>query len=217
MGSVSNKGVVPTQGERSVDDLESRLRETMYSLPETLVEVDMTGRLTYVNRAALEAFGLDPEDRWQEKTVFDVLAVEHCEPAAQNIADIVEGREPRWTEYTAKRKDGSVFPVMIRSYLVKRNGEPVGLRSVVVDITERKEMERELVQTNTRLAEALRELQNAQQLVIQQERLSALGQMAAGIAHDLNNALMPILANCEMLLRNPRLLADRNRAEHLLN
>lgn len=150
-------------------------------------------------------------------TVFDVLAPECHETAARNIAGILQEKEPRWTEYTAKRKDGSLFPVMIRSNLVKRDGEPIGFRSVVVDITERKKMENELVEANARLSDALRQLRNAQQLVIQQERLSALGQMAAGIAHDLNNALMPVLANCEMLIRKPEALTDRNRTDTLLN
>jgi len=44
------------------------------------------------------------------------------------------------------------------------------------------------------------ELRRTQQAVVQQERLRALGQMASGIAHDINNAMCPITAYSELLL-----------------
>ncbi|HXR03829.1 MAG TPA: ATP-binding protein [Verrucomicrobiae bacterium] len=44
------------------------------------------------------------------------------------------------------------------------------------------------------------ELRRTQQVVVQQERLRALGQMASGVAHDINNALSPIVAYSELLL-----------------
>jgi signal transduction histidine kinase/ActR/RegA family two-component response regulator len=44
------------------------------------------------------------------------------------------------------------------------------------------------------------ELRRAQQAVVQQERLRALGQMASGVAHDINNALSPVMAYAELLL-----------------
>jgi signal transduction histidine kinase/ActR/RegA family two-component response regulator len=49
---------------------------------------------------------------------------------------------------------------------------------------------------------AYEELRRTQQSVVQQERLRALGQMASGIAHDINNALSPIMAYSELLLEN---------------
>lgn len=50
------------------------------------------------------------------------------------------------------------------------------------------------------LQQAYEELRRTQQIVVQQERLRALGQMASGIAHDINNALCPITAYSELLL-----------------
>jgi len=50
------------------------------------------------------------------------------------------------------------------------------------------------------LQKAYEELRRTQQVVVQQERLRALGQMASGVAHDVNNALSPVVAYSELLL-----------------
>jgi signal transduction histidine kinase/CheY-like chemotaxis protein len=50
------------------------------------------------------------------------------------------------------------------------------------------------------LQKAYDELRRTQQVVVQQERLRALGQMASGVAHDVNNALSPVVAYSELLL-----------------
>ena len=50
--------------------------------------------------------------------------------------------------------------------------------------------------------EAYDELRRTQHAVVQQERLRALGQMASGVAHDINNALSPIVAYSELLLQS---------------
>jgi signal transduction histidine kinase len=65
---------------------------------------------------------------------------------------------------------------------------------------------RELEQSN----EALRQAQKA---LIQQERLSALGQMASGIAHDINNAISPVALYTESLLERETTLSERARKQ----
>lgn len=61
---------------------------------------------------------------------------------------------------------------------------------------------------HTQLQSAYDELRQTQQAVMQQERLRALGQMASGIAHDINNALCPIVVYTDMLLQKGRPLED---------
>ncbi|MCE9615174.1 MAG: response regulator [Lentisphaerae bacterium] len=69
--------------------------------------------------------------------------------------------------------------------------------------------ETELLAANVRLSDALIALKRAQRCLIQSERLSALGQMAARMMHDFNNALMPIQGYTELLLEQPDLLEQR--------
>jgi len=67
------------------------------------------------------------------------------------------------------------------------------------------------------LQAAYDELRRTQQSVVQQERLLALGQMASGMAHDINNALSPILAFAEMVLKRESQLdlQSRKNLEHI--
>ncbi|HUJ01513.1 MAG TPA: PAS domain S-box protein [Usitatibacter sp.] len=61
------------------------------------------------------------------------------------------------------------------------------------------------------LRQAYDDLRQTQHVVMQQERLRALGQMASGIAHDINNALSPVALYAESLLETERNLSDRAR------
>jgi PAS domain S-box-containing protein len=67
------------------------------------------------------------------------------------------------------------------------------------------------VQLYTALQQAYDDLRQTQQTVMQQERLRALGQMASGIAHDINNALSPVALYTESLLENETNLSERAR------
>jgi GAF domain-containing protein len=62
------------------------------------------------------------------------------------------------------------------------------------------------------LQQAYDELRQSQHTVLQQERLRALGQMASGIAHDINNAISPVSLYTESLLEREPNLSERTRS-----
>ncbi len=66
-------------------------------------------------------------------------------------------------------------------------------------------------QLYTTLQQAYDDLRQSQQTVMQQERLRALGQMASGVAHDINNAVAPIALYTDSLLEHESGLSDRAR------
>lgn len=70
----------------------------------------------------------------------------------------------------------------------------------------------------TELQRAYTELRENQRTMMQQERLRALGQMASGIAHDINNTLTPIVTFAEILLEREPGLSERTRTclKHIL-
>jgi signal transduction histidine kinase/ActR/RegA family two-component response regulator len=67
------------------------------------------------------------------------------------------------------------------------------------------------VELYTQLQKAYQDLRESQQTILQQERLRALGQMASGVAHDINNAISPVALYTESLLEREPNLSDRAR------
>ena len=64
---------------------------------------------------------------------------------------------------------------------------------------------------HSELERAYNELRQTQQTVMQQERLKALGQMASGIAHDVNNALSPVVGFANLMLRDEPALTSKGK------
>lgn len=83
------------------------------------------------------------------------------------------------------------------------------------DITKLKGTEDALREANDRLQDAVYRLQRAESRV-REERLQALGQMASGIAHDINNALMSILGFAELPLIAPEYMEDKDKLKRAL-
>jgi len=74
----------------------------------------------------------------------------------------------------------------------------------------------ELRATNEKLADALDQLKKSQETLLRNERMRALGQMASAVAHDFNNALVPILGFSELLLQNDRFLSNTAETRDML-
>jgi PAS domain S-box-containing protein len=174
------------QAEMALRESEERFREMAELMPETIFEVNLDGILTYVNRNAYNYFGYTQADFKNGLKSQDMLIPKDRERAAVNTAKILEGKETGINEYTALRKDGSTFPVMVHSTPVFRDGRPVGLRGFIIDITDRKKAEEERRKLEVQFQQA--------------QRFEALGTLAGGIAHDFNNLLMNIQGNTSLML-----------------
>jgi signal transduction histidine kinase len=103
-------------------------------------------------------------------------------------------------------------------FLVRGLARPVDqiVAGSVENMTRRQKAEEDLHATNRELEKALTELKATQKQIIQQERLSAIGQMASGIAHDFNNTLTPILGFSELLLNNEAVLQNPKQARRFI-
>lgn len=83
-------------------------------------------------------------------------------------------------------------------------------RILHLEVQEQNAQLEEKVAARTReLSKALGQLKSTQQRVLQQERLHAFSEMAGGVVHDFNNALMSVIGYSDLLLAAPEVLADR--------
>jgi len=126
---------------------EQRFRDLADMLPLAMCETDTTGTITYANRKAHDSYGYTREQLKGGLSIFNMITPQDRGDAMVNARKVMQGGEERTTgtEYTAIRKDGSIFPVLIYSAPILGGGEPVGMRSVVVDITEPKQQQEQII------------------------------------------------------------------------
>jgi signal transduction histidine kinase/CheY-like chemotaxis protein len=104
----------------------------------------------------------------------------------------------------------------VRAEIVAVRSEKEALQVKVITTEEQYRSLYDQVRLTEGLQRAYDELRRTQQAVVQQERLRALGQMSSGIAHDINNALSPVVAYSELLINTLPDLPETAR-RHLEN
>ena len=130
---------------------EEKFRAMAALLPQIIFETDLQGRLTYVNRQAYVTFGY-PENVSMVGTLSLAFHVpEERDRVIANIQRRSRGEPVDDIEYTMLRRDGSTFPALVFSTPIVQDGKPAGLRGIIVDITERKQTEEALRNTNAYL------------------------------------------------------------------
>ncbi len=77
-------------------------------------------------------------------------------------------------------------------------------------------LEQKVAERTKELESAVAELQNTQRQLVRQERLHAFSEMAGGVVHDFNNALMSIVGYSDLLLGSPELIEDREVVQEYL-
>lgn len=137
--------------DRALRESKMRYEELANLLPETVYETDTEGRFTFLSRSGFEAFRLEPGDLDEDLRVEHLFVESERQRVQEDLVRIKAGERIGATEYTARRKEGTRFPVLVHSSGIVRNGEVVGIRAIAVDITDRKRLEEEL----TRLADGI--------------------------------------------------------------
>jgi PAS domain S-box-containing protein len=122
---------------------QSRFDAFVELLPQTVFECDIDGRITYANPWAFTAYGYSQTDFERGLHALDLVIDDDRERAARALRAVFSGGATG-NPYTARRKDGQTFPVVIHSAPVFIDGKPVGLRGIIVDLSEQKRVEETL-------------------------------------------------------------------------
>ncbi|MCX8150306.1 MAG: PAS domain S-box protein [Candidatus Bathyarchaeota archaeon] len=122
---------------------EIRFRELTDSLPEVIFEVDLQGKLTYVNKRGFELTGYTKEDFEKGICVFDLVVPEEVERLKRDTISVMRGTGPNRGEFTIRKKDGTVFSVAIESIPIVSEGKVTGIRGIAIDLTESRVKEKE--------------------------------------------------------------------------
>lgn len=141
---------------------------------------DRAGKILYVNEAFCAMTGFRAEELIGRTPPMPYWDPEHREATEALHRQILAGEGPtHGFEILFRRKDGRPLEALIfEAPLVDGRGEQIGWMASVIDVTEARQRERELEWQRSRLAT--------------QARLVTLGEMAAAIAHELNQPLLAI-------------------------
>ncbi|MCK4796058.1 MAG: PAS domain S-box protein, partial [Spirochaetes bacterium] len=144
--------------EESLRESEKRYRELANSLPEIVFEMNEKGIITFVNHIAFDLFGYTQQEFEKGLNAFRMIISQDVDRVKKNIERIFNGEQIGGIEYTAKRKDGREFPVIASATPVNHNNKNIGVRGIIVDITDRKIAEEALLAEKERLAVTLRSI-----------------------------------------------------------
>jgi methyl-accepting chemotaxis protein len=176
--------------------LEKELRKTkefleniMESSVDGIVTTDLKGKITYLNRAIEEMLGYMKEDLLGKH--ISSLYVRGIQEARDVMELLRAGERAGNYEMEVQGKQDDILSILTSIFLVRdEDGKVIGTAGIFKDITEQKRLEAKLKTAQAHLVEA--------------SKMRALGELVAGVAHELNNPLMASQTILHVILNNPQ-------------
>lgn len=189
------------QAEEALRTLSARQEAILSAVPDIIMEVDKEKVYTWANPAGLEFFGEDVIGREAacyfegEQDTYQIV-----KPLFTNGSEDVT-----YVESWQRRKDGEKRLLAWWCRVLKdEHGNVTGALSTGRDVTEIRLTEAKIRAINTDLEQRVeartRELRQAQERLVRQEKLAVLGQLAGGVAHELRNPL-GVISNAVYFLK----------------
>jgi PAS domain S-box-containing protein len=175
--------------EAALRSSEEQLRLVLDSTAEAIYGLDLNGNCTFCNRAFVTTLGYDRAEELIGQQVHNLIHHTRLDGSDYPLHEcriykaLQLGKQTHVDDEVFWKADSSSFPVEYRSFPARRDGEIVGSVVTFLDITEQKRIAAEFRNQSAELAHAA--------------RLSHLGEMAAGLAHELNQPLTAMSAFAE--------------------
>jgi PAS domain S-box-containing protein len=206
LGAAINQLLATLQGSQLLlSESEERYRSVVNNVTEVIFQTNSSGIWTFLNPAWTEITGfsieeslgipcwkfIHPEDQPYHEQQFSQLIKGEIQDTRYEIRYQTHEGSYRWFEVHSR------FTVMSCDALTKSAVGIVGTAGTLNDITERKRAEARERAKSKELEQTLQELRQTQAQLIQSEKMSSLGQLVAGIAHEINNPISFIYGNVD--------------------
>ena len=156
---------------------EVRLRELFDNSQEIFFTLDFEGNITSVNKSGELVFGYTQEEALK-MNIKSLVAPEYVACCAGMLERVINGQPVSVREVDLIHPDGRRITLEISSVLLYRWGEEAGIQGIARDITERRDLET---------------------LLRQSQKLEAIGRLSGGLSHDFNNLLCAITGHSELM------------------
>lgn len=195
-----------TARKRTEDQLrraEEKYRSIFENAAEGIFQTSTDGHYLSVNPALVKMFGYASFEEFEsEVPCMDYLYVDPLRRAEFRARLEKEGSVSMFVSQ-ARRRDGSTFWISENARVVRdRQGNTLYYEGAAEDITKSKQAEEALRKSEAKerenaqqLQKALDELKQTQTQLVQSEKMSSLGQLMAGVAHEINNPVNFIYGN----------------------
>jgi PAS domain S-box-containing protein len=166
--------------ERRQESRQRMLAVGLQTMDHPVFILSLDRRIRFANAAASRQYGYTNEELLG-MSIHRLAVRPEAQREEDTLGEVLEGSSGVWTgERLHRRKDGSELPASVVVNAIRdTDGRPIGMVAVMRDLTDER-----------RVAEQLR----------QSEKLAALGELVAGVAHEVNNPLTGISAMTQLLL-----------------
>ena len=217
------------KAEEALKASEGFYHSLVESLPAAILRKDVEGRFTFGNQKFFNALGIHSRDQIIGKTDLDFFPLPLAEKyRADDLRVIQQGTPLEIVEDHVTPHGDKLHVQVIKTRLSDLEGKVIGVQGIFWDVTERKRAEETLLAQNVLLQEmaqsereALAALKQAQSQLVQAEKMASLGQIVAGVAHEINNPVAFVTNNVAVLARDlgeiRQLLSTYEQADGLIS
>src|SRR5262245_57939046 len=199
------------RAERSLRQTEVFYHTLVETIPQMILCKDLEGRFTFANGRFCAELGTTLEEI-KGKTDLDFFPRELAEKYRADDRKVLEGRQVLdVVERHVTPKGETLYVQTMKAPVLGPDDEPIGIQAIFWDVTERMRAEERLKEQNITLQELARSeheaheaLKAAQSRMVQTEKLASLGQLVAGVAHEINNPLAFVSNNIAVIQRDLR-------------
>jgi|GEM_PF-1978527 len=178
IGEISRNIAHLKRKESLVKESQERWRALTHNVSHLIITVDRQGVITFVNQRITPLLGYDVEEI-TNSSLSILIADEDLEAAREDIIEVIAKDQMKSCVYRLKQKNGSIATYAIDwSPLRESSGKTRGVVGIGRDISEEKEKEAELIQS---------------------QRLEALTDFVGGIAHHFNNLMTVIVLEADLI------------------